>query len=57
MMKTKNKTRKYRSPLSAAIHESAQDLRRIGLIDEATMRDLDESCLAPPRAVTHDMPR
>ena len=44
-MTKKNKTRKYRSPLSAAIHESAADLHRIGLIDQATMREFDASCL------------
>jgi putative transcriptional regulator len=45
MTKKKNKTRQYRSPLSAAIHESAKDLQRIGLIDRATMREFDASCL------------
>ena len=45
MAKIKSKTRKYRSPLSAAIHESAEDLHRIGLIDRATMREFDASCL------------
>lgn len=45
MTKAKNKAHKYRSPLSAAIHESAEDLHRIGLIDRATMREFDASCL------------
>lgn len=42
-----NKTRapKYRGRLSAAIHETAAGLHRIGLIDKATMRDFDQSCL------------
>ena len=45
MTTRKNRTRKHRSPLSAAIHESAEDLHRIGLIDQTTMREFDASCL------------
>jgi putative transcriptional regulator len=36
---------KYRSRLSAAIHETAAGLRRIGLMDKATMREFDASRL------------
>ncbi len=36
---------KYRSRLSAAIHETATGLHRIGLIEKATMREFDASCL------------
>jgi putative transcriptional regulator len=36
---------KYRSRLSAAIHEAASGLHRIGLMDKATMREFDASCL------------
>ncbi len=43
---SKNKGRpKYRSRMSAAIHETAAGLYRIGLIDKATMREFDASCL------------
>src|SRR5215467_14193108 len=45
MIKKKNKVGKYRSPLSDAIHETAAGLHRIGLMDKATMRDFDRSCL------------
>ena len=41
----KGKAGKYRSRLSAAIHETAVGLHRIGLMDKATMRDFDVSCL------------
>jgi putative transcriptional regulator len=39
------KASKFRSPLSAAIHETAAGLHRIGLMDQATMRAFDTSCL------------
>ena len=43
---SKNKSRpKYRSRMSAAIHETAFGLHRVGLIDKATMREFDASCL------------
>ncbi len=43
---SKNKSRpKYRSRMSAAIHETAAGLHRVGLIDKATMREFDASCL------------
>jgi putative transcriptional regulator len=45
MTRKTSKTGKYRSPLSAAIHETAEGLHRIGLIDQATMRGFDASCL------------
>jgi putative transcriptional regulator len=35
----------YRSRISEAIHETATGLHRIGLIDQATMRRFDASCL------------
>jgi putative transcriptional regulator len=41
----KNKVAKPRSGLSAAIHETAAGLHRIGLLDKATMREFDASCL------------
>ena len=40
-----NKVGKYRSRLSAAIHEAAAGLHRIGLMDKETMREFDASCL------------
>ena len=41
-MKTKPK---YRSSVSEALHETAQGLHRIGLIDHTTLREFDASCL------------
>lgn len=37
--------RKYKSDVSEAIHSSAYAMFRIGTIDQATMREFDESCL------------
>jgi putative transcriptional regulator len=36
---------KPRSRISAAIHDTAAGLHRIGLLDKATMREFDASCL------------
>ena len=44
-MVTKGKAGKHRSWLSEAIHETAAGLHRIGLMDKATMREFDASCL------------
>lgn len=42
---------KFKSSAFEAIHESASALREVGAIDDATMREFDESCLqAPPLA-------
>ena len=45
MRKKSVKAGRYRSHLVAAIHETAAGLRRIGLLDRATMREFDVSCL------------
>src|SRR2546422_6059984 len=45
MIKKKNSAGKFHSRLSAAIHETAAGLHRIGLMDRATMREFDASCL------------
>src|ERR1700676_4584678 len=45
MIKKKDDAGKYRSRLSAAIHETAAGLHRIGLMDKETMRQFDASCL------------
>ncbi len=48
-MKTKAKfDPKFKSDAYEAIHSSASALYRIGAIDQATMREFDESCLAVP---------
>jgi putative transcriptional regulator len=38
-------TRKYRSKISASVHEAMSDLHEVGLVDKKTMRWFDESCL------------
>ena len=38
-------TKKYKSELRAALHETVEGLHRIGLVDKTTMRDFDERCL------------
>jgi putative transcriptional regulator len=40
----------YKSPISEAVHQSAQALYRTGVIDKTTLREFDEACLAPTLA-------
>ncbi len=42
-------TKAYRSPIMAAIHETAEDLHTAGLMDKQTMREFDAACLTPVR--------
>ena len=37
--------KKFKSDIAAAVHEAANDLHDIGLIDSKTMRSFDKSCL------------
>lgn len=39
---------KYKSEISEAIHSSVSGMYRAGTIDQATMREFDESCLIAP---------
>ena len=41
------KTKQYRSPLMASIHETAEGLQAAGLMNKLTMRKFDEMCLTP----------
>jgi len=41
--------KQYRSRIAAAIHETAEDLHTIGLLDKQTMREFDATCLTPVR--------
>jgi putative transcriptional regulator len=52
MNKKKHKADKHRSRLSAAIHETAAGLHRIGLMDKATMREFDASCLTAVKSLS-----
>ena len=40
-------TKRYRSDALRSLHEVAKDLHGVGVIDKATMRDFDLSCLTP----------
>ena len=51
-MKTRNKTQlKYQSDALRAVHETASGLRRVGAIDKHKMKQFDEMCLLPVRAI------
>ncbi len=41
------KTKQYRSPLMASIHETAEGLRAASLMNKLTMRKFDQMCLTP----------
>jgi putative transcriptional regulator len=41
-------SRKYRSDISKAVHTTVEDMYHAGTIDQATMREFDESCLTVP---------
>ena len=45
-------TKQYRSPVMAAIHETAEGLHAAGAMDKQTMRRFDEACLTPVRSLT-----
>jgi len=44
--------KKYRSDALAAIHETMEALHEIGAVDKQTMREFDESCLAPVQVMS-----
>lgn len=41
------KTKQYRGPLMASIHETAEGLSAAGLMNKLTMRKFDAMCLTP----------
>ena len=41
------KTKQYRSNLMASVHETAEGLHSAGVMDDKTLREFDELCLAP----------
>jgi putative transcriptional regulator len=43
---------KYKTDAMAAIHESVEALRDIGVIDLQTMREFDEACLTPTQVLS-----
>jgi len=46
--------KKYRSSVMEAIHETAEDLHKVGGVDKTTMRKFDALCLTPIQAMTPD---
>ena len=57
----KKKTRQYRSPVMASIHETAEGLHAAGLMNKMTMRKFDQMCLTPiprlkPSEAASDLP-
>jgi putative transcriptional regulator len=39
--------KRYRSPITASIHETAEGLHAAGVMDKRTMRKFDQMCLTP----------
>jgi len=47
-------SKKYKSGALAALHETAEGLHGIGLIDAKTMREFDKTCLVPVEKLAPD---
>ena len=45
-------TKQYRSDAMASIHETAEGLYAVGVMDKQTMRKFDEACLTPVHPLT-----
>ncbi len=45
-------TKQYRCETMAAIHETAEGLHAIGLMEKQTMRQFDDACLTPVRPLS-----
>ncbi len=41
----------YRSEMAAAVHQTVEDIHEVGLVDKQTMREFNDSCLAPVAAL------
>jgi putative transcriptional regulator len=44
--------RKFRSPISEAVHEGISGMYRLGLVDKTTMREFDLRCLTTVEPLT-----
>ncbi len=42
----------YKSPMLAAIHETAEDFHGVGLMDDRTMKKFDAMCLTPVKPLS-----
>ena len=51
------KREKYKSRLLSAVHETAQDLHKLGFIDKRKMREYDFLCVAPVSAFSPEQIR
>ena len=40
-------TKKTESPILAAVHETAKDLHRAGVMDQITLREFEQLCVPP----------
>lgn len=47
LKKSASTGRTYRSKISAAVHQTAEDFHRSGVMSKKTMREFDELCLTP----------
>ena len=47
-------TKVYMSDAMAAVHETAADLHEAGLLDQRTMKEFDDLCLAPVEPFSPD---
>ena len=53
MSKTNSaKSKKFRSPLLASVHETAKSLHDVGVMDKQTMRKFDVMCLTSVRPLS-----
>ena len=51
------KREQHKSRLLEAVHETAQDLHKLGFIDKRTMREYDVLCVAPVSAYSAEQIR
>lgn len=47
-------SKNYRDDVMAAIHETAEGLHSVGMLDKKTMREFDELCLTPVKILAAD---
>lgn len=50
-MGTTKKDKGYRSEIAGAVHEMMSDAHDAGVVSRATLRNFDETCLAPAAAL------
>jgi putative transcriptional regulator len=45
---------KKKSAILEAVHETAKGLHEVGVMDQVTLREFDQLCLAPIEAMEHE---